>query len=273
MRQKKLTRKQLKSINESETIETIDLDFSIDALLSRLPINIDLAGIYFVSAFINILQGKKEYKRLTREIEKYNKLYEKNFKKYPLDSEEFTTRMIPKLRNIEVFYEPVIRHFSIAKILLVCCGESYINEVAYACINGRKLQEFDKLSIIGKWLFIQDVLKLKKKFGVDSNPLQGFDTLVKERNKLVHFKGMKKIVKNMEIPNYIFDLKLGPNECENNLKSVKDLISTLTLKWRGSYGPHWLKVNETNFRNPCFYIGNKEISMVLYSEIYDKGRV
>ena len=83
---------------------------------------------------------------------------------------------------------------------------------------------------------------------------------------------MKKTLQNLEIPDYISDLKLTPENCDANLESVRDLIRTINLKWRGSYGPNWLSTEGETFRNPCFYVGNREIPMVLYSETYDKGR-
>jgi hypothetical protein len=271
MKQKRLSRKEIQSIKEPEAIESFESDIDGFMVVNNLPLNLDLSGIYFVSAYINYLNGVSEYKKLINEFVKYNKAYERRAKKYSLKSDDFISYMTHKIRNIEIFYEPVVRHFSTAKILLVCCAETFVNEVAGVCMNGRKLDEFDKLSIIGKWLFIQDILKLEKKFNLDSQPMQGFGLLIKERNKLVHFKGMKESLKTLEIPNFINDLKLTPKGCKSNFNAVRDMITTLNLKWRGSYGPGWLKVNESGFRNPCFYLGNRELAMVLYSDEYDKA--
>ena len=272
MKQKRLTKKEITSIREPEIIGTIEASFDTKTLLEKIPINLDLAGIFYVSAFINIIQGEKEYHKLLKGVEKYKKVYKTREKKYPTNSDDFITLMLSEIRNIEILYEPVIRCFSIAKILLVCCAESFVNEVASVVLKGRKLDEFDKLSIIGKWLFIQDLLHLEDKFDLDRNPLQGFNLLVKERNKLVHFKGIEGTLKALEIPNYIDDLKITPQHCRANFESVKDLIRTLNLKWKGSYGPNWLDVEVNSYRNPCFYLGNREASMVLYSDVYDKGK-
>ena len=83
--------------------------------------------------------------------------------------------MLSKIRNTEILDEPVIRYFSTAKILLVCCAEAFVDEIAAVVVKGRKLDEFDKLSVIGKWLFIQDLLQLDEKFNLDRKPLQGFN--------------------------------------------------------------------------------------------------
>jgi hypothetical protein len=272
MKQKKLTKKEIALIKEPKPIETIEIEIDSTTLLSNLPLNLDLAGIFFISAFININQGEKEYNKLQKEIDKYKKTYKSQEKKHSIDTDDFVTHMLSKIRNMEIFYEPVVRYFSTAKILLVCCAEAFVNEISSVVLKGRKLAEFDKLSVIGKWLFIQDILKLDKKFDLDRNPLQGLNLLVKERNKLVHFKGIKGTLKTLEIPNYIDELKLTPEHCKANFESVRDLIITISLKWRGSYGPGWLNTEDKQFRNPCFYLGNSMTPMVLYSEVYDKGR-
>jgi hypothetical protein len=272
MKQKRLTRKEIQSIKEPEPIETFEIGVSTESLINAFPIYLDLAGIYFVSAYINYCNGLKKYNSLLKEINKYNKAYEIKAKKCEVSSDEFITHMTHKIRNIEIFYEPVVRHFSIAKILLACCAESFVNEVASVCLSGRKLNEFDKLSIIGKWLFIQDILKIDKRISPDNHMIQGFNSLIIERNKLIHFKGLNGSLGKLEIPRFIEDLKLTPNDCELNFKAVRELISTFSRNWRGSYGPNWLNVDEEGFRNPCFYLGNREISMFLYSDEYDKPR-
>ncbi len=137
-------------------------------------------------------------------------------------------------------------------------------------MKGRSLDEFDKLSIIGKWIFIQELVKLKNKLTVDNSPMQGFLELTRERNRLVHFKGMKKEIKLPEIPNYMDELKLTPKDSLKNLVSVRDLISSFSLEWKGTSGPGWLSCDEGNYRNPCFYLGNREVATVLYSDKYDK---
>jgi len=149
-----------------------------------------------------------------------------------------------------------------------------VNEVANSVLTGSKFDEFDKLSLSGKWIFIQDIMKLKKQMAVDKNPLQGFVQLIKERNKLVHFKGRKKELELLEIPNYLEDFNLTPSDCKRNLENVRELIICFSLNWRGSYGPDWLNVDDRgSYRNPCFFLGNREISSVLYSDKNDKKRM
>ena len=108
---------------------------------------------------------------------------------------------------------------------------------------------------------------------IDKNPLQGFIQLTKQRNRLVHFKGMKKNLQLLEIPNYLDDLKLTPKDCLNNLESVTNLIRSFSLAWIGSYGPDGLKADKGNYRKLCFYLGNRNAAGYLYSDKYDKDRL
>jgi hypothetical protein len=248
--------------------------FTTPNFVKSFKLNLDLAGIYFVNAYMQIKQGEKEFKRLEKEIVKYHASYKRRAKKFGIESEDFITYQLHKLRDIEVYYEPVVRNFATAKILLSCCAEAYVNEVANSVLTGSKFDEFDKLSLSGKWIFIQDIMKLKKLITVDKNPLQGFVQLIKERNKLVHFKGRKKELQLLEIPNYLEDFNLTPSDCNRNLENVRELIMRFSLNWIGSYGPDWLNVDDRGlYRNPCFFLGNREIANVLYSDKNDKKRM
>lgn len=258
--------------NEMEIINDLLKDVPIIGWAKVFKVNLDLAGVFYVNACLQFLEGEKEFKILEEEIN----IYEKNLKvkkeKEPdkLESDDFVTDQFSKLRELEIHYEPVVRYFSTVKILLVCCAETFVNELAAVALKGKSLEEFDKLSITGKWIFIQLLLKIEEPLEVGKKPFQDFTELVKERNKLVHFKGSKKSIDTFEIPTYIFDLKLTIKDCRKNLKSVKDLIREFSLKWKGAYGPDWLDIDDKeSFRNPCFYLGNRESGLVLWSDNID----
>jgi hypothetical protein len=256
--QKKTKKKQEENLQEIA-------EFLVDTKRwsASVPLHLDLSGIYFVAAYKSYLEGLTKYNKLSIELDKYHHFYQSRLNLFPKDTNEFSQPLFKKIRRIEHFYEPVIRCFSTSKILLVCCIESYINVVASAAINGKKQDEFDKLSIMGKWLIIQDIIKIKRKFGLDSFPLQGISQLIADRNKLVHFKGLKTSLNSLEIPKFIESLKLNPNECEQNIKAVQLLIKTFSLGWRGSSGPYWLNFNQDDYRNPCFYLGRVDAALIM----------
>lgn len=261
----------VKKANEHNIEEAIDIsDEFIPWLLKNGKLNLELAGIMFVNAHLQFKEGEKYFKKLELEKDKYNLAYKERAKKFDKTSESFYTFFVPRLRNIETLYEPTVRHFATCKILLVCCAETFINEVADVKLTGRSFSEFDKLSIVGKWVFIQDILKLKKKITLDKNPLQAFSSLVAERNKLIHFKGLKKDLNLLEIPDFLESLKLTPQDCKTNINAVKELIRSFCLQWNDSYGPDWLDADKENYRNPCFYTGNRQFPWLFYSTKHDK---
>lgn len=263
-----MTKRKIKHDVEEEN-EAVD-DF-INLWLKNGKLNLELAGIMYVNAILQFNEGEKYYRKLELERKKYAHAHSERAKKFDKSSESFYTYILPRLRNIEVIYEPTVRYFSTCKILLVCCVETFINEVADVKLTGRYFLEFDKLSIVGKWIFIQDILKLKKRITLDRNPLQDFSSLVSERNKLVHFKGMKKDLSPLEIPDFLESLKLTTKDCLKNIAAVKELIKNLSEKWTGSNGPDWLNADKKKYRNPCFYTGNREAPLILFSNKYDKN--
>lgn len=261
-------KRQTKEQVRSDETSSASLDF-----INKSSLNLDLAGILFVNSYMQIKEGKFAYRKLQKEIVKYKLSYERRAAKFDLESDGFITHQLHKLRDLEVFYEPVVRHFATAKILLVTCAEAFVNEVANAVLKGKSLVEFDKLSPVGKWIFIQDLAKIKGRIGLDSNPLQGFIELVKDRNKLVHFKGDRKYLQILEIPNYLEEYRFTPESCERNFENVRNLLESFSLKWIGSYGPDWLHPDDKmQFRNPCFFLGNRKVATVLYSDKQDKER-
>lgn len=272
MKQKRLTKKEIQSIKEPKAIESIVWDVTAEEMMTHVPINLDLSGVFFISSIMNQIQGENHHLKYTKEFSLYERRRQRIAQKHGITSDAFLTEMSHFLRELEIVYEPVIRHFSIVKIMLTCCVESYINEVASTCLKGKKLDEFDKLSIFGKWIFIQDLLKMNKKLEIGKRPFQGLQKLITERNKITHFKGMRRSLFGFEVPDFLNDLKLTPKDCQSNIDSVRNLIIEFNLSWRDSYGPNWLNELDEGYRNPCFYLGSREASMVLYSEKYDKGR-
>ena len=256
---------------ELEIINEILKDIPAIAYAKVNKINLDLAGVFYVNAWLQFLEGEESYNKLQNEINIYEEELnrEKEKEEAEMESDDFVTSQFSKLRELEVFYEPVVRYFSTLKILLVCCAETFVNEVSSVSLDGRGLKEFDKLSIIGKWIFIQRILELKDPLDVGKKPFQDLAELVTERNKLVHFKGSKKSIDTFEIPTYIFDLNLTINDCRKNFEAVKGVIREFSLKWKGAYGPDWLYIEEEKFRNPCFYLGTRKSGMVLWSDKID----
>jgi hypothetical protein len=242
---KKSSNKQPPKTNE-KIIQSIPIDIEIDHLINKMDINLDLAGIFFIAGWEHMGKGKKAFDKLESKKQNYNKLRNKinklrqfieNFSKvkkkggkFNNELEEYILKLISNLRELELYYEPVIKHFSLAKILFVASAEAYVNEVAAVAIKGKSSQdEFDKLSLIGKWLFLPKLMRMKKIFLLDRDPLQSFSELVRSRHKLIHFKFKPRKLIDYDITPFIDELSLSFKKTEEAFKSVKNLTTVPTL--------------------------------------------
>ncbi len=256
---------------------------TIDSIISKTCIRLELPGIFYVTAWQHYIEANNSYKNLRGKIDLHLKKLSDSlefFRKYS-KKKRITEKdkivyadqecmMLQSIRRIELFYEPVVSHSATAQILLVSCAEAFINEIAEITLRGeRQFKEFDKLSVVGKWLFLPQVIRLKRKFTLDQGPLQGFAKLVSQRNKLIHYKTRAYTPKNFEIPTFINDMGLIPIETRKGIIAVKELIQKFSLSWTGSYGPDWLNPENEGFRRPCFYCHTREAPMVLVDESID----
>ena len=187
--------------------------------------------------------------------------------------ENLETDLLHRLRDLELSFEPVVQSFASAYILLVASAEAFINEIADVELKGRSEEEFDKLSVIGKWLFLPRLLGFRKKFKLDRDPLQGFAEVVRRRNKLIHHKAQALPLEDFDPAQVLKDLGLTPQHVERGVNCVRSLVREFSLTWKGAYGPDWLYPNKNTFRRPCFFIGDRKASLVLASNKIDGARL
>ena len=81
---------------------------------------------------------------------------------------------------------------------------------------------------------------------------------------------MKKEIEKLEVPTFIEDLKLTTGDSLNNIKSVHRLLENFNSNFKGAYAPDWAYIKSEKYRNPCFYLGNRLTSSVLWSDEIDK---
>lgn len=242
---------------------------------SNVDINLDLPGIYFAEAWSQYKNGLKLYKKLTKSIRKHDnlaKLFNDLGKKNPKKADKMGTDVIWSLRELEILYEPVVKHFALSTILLVGTAEAYINEVAEVLLSSRMYNEFDKLSLLGKWIFLPKICKIKVKWDVGSEPIQSLSKLISIRNRLMHFKGRRKKLDIFLTPRFIEEMDLVPDTIKRSFETVQESIKQFNLAWKGGFGPYWLYVETREFRNPCFYLFDRKIGGVLYSGRIDKKK-
>jgi len=134
-----------------------------------------------------------------------------------------------------------------------------VNSVATHVLTSSEFKEFEKLSPVGKWLFLPKLMKLKWSPGLDQGCLQQFAELAGRRNHVVHPR-ISKVAGVAAIGEFLKKLKLDEHVAKKGRQAVIDLIRGLSLSWRGSYGPDWLRPESAKARPPCLFLGSVEAS-------------
>lgn len=108
-----------------------------------------------------------------------------------------------------------------------------------AALNAYPLEEFDKLSITGKWLFLPKIIG-SASFDPGREPFQSFRALARTRNSLVHYKAKRERWKGYEVPGFLDQLALTKGDAEKSVHTAEAMIIRLaTLLGEGT--PDWTK--------------------------------
>jgi hypothetical protein len=117
---------------DEKIIESVPIDLDLHLLINKMDLNLDLAGIFFIAAWEHMEEGKKAFDKLEGKKQNYNKLLGKinklrqsvvnisqvKNKKTKLVNklEVLILQLISNLRKLELYYEPVTKHFSLARV-------------------------------------------------------------------------------------------------------------------------------------------------------------
>jgi hypothetical protein len=147
-------------------------------------------------------------------------------------------------------YGPMLQDLATAHILCVACAEAHINAQAQTHLRGRDWDAFERLPVDAKWLFLP---KLLRQLGFDpgAEPFQGFNELLRVRNRLVHFRLHKEPWNSPGVPGFVTGLGLTLESAERSLNSVDGMVTELARQLRQDR-PHWLTVEDVNFFEVTF---------------------
>ena len=113
-------------------------------------------------------------------------------------------------------------------------------------LGGRTRDEFDRISITGKWLFLPRLLGHD---GLDpgKEPIQSLTELVKCRNLLVHYKGMEEGWRGYgDVPSFLPRLGLTHDSAKRSLECVPALVRELA-NILGHDPPTWLNPGDESY--------------------------
>jgi hypothetical protein len=124
-------------------------------------------------------------------------------------------------------------------ILSAAALEAHMNLIAKEILKGKNLEQFEKISLEGKWLFSPKILGLTG-FEPGDQPFQRFSKLLKYRNNLVHYKRLKEEWVYGAIPQFVRKLGLTLEDSKESIAAVESMIEELA-KQLGLETPYWLR--------------------------------
>jgi hypothetical protein len=114
---------------------------------------------------------------------------------------------------------------------------------AGATLQGRSFDEFDKLSVSGKWLFYPRLIGVGS-YDPGQQPFQGFQVLIGRRNALVHYKvRTNRLRYGFAVPDFVEQMGLRTREMEESLKTVSSMVASLATMERREL-PGWIANDE-----------------------------
>jgi hypothetical protein len=239
------------------------MNVSSENLAMMLPLNLDLAGVFFHEALERFEAGSLSLSRLYEDLPQHG---ERVLRATSSESEDLRedawVDVIQGVGGLEPAFGGAIREFAVGQILLVAAAEAYANAVAHHSLGGASAALFDKLSPTGKWLFLPDVLRIKWKPNLSRKPLQDFADLVVRRNQLIHPKQIR-IRGVVGVEEFLKRIGADPKVASRDLECVRCMIREFNLNWNESYGPDWLDPENARQKPPCFFAGSIEFSLRL----------
>jgi hypothetical protein len=144
-------------------------------------------------------------------------------------------------------YGILLENVGTVHILSVASLGAHINIRAESFFSSSRLLEaFERLSLDAKWLMFPRLHGLRG-FDTGSEPFQGFDRLVKIRNRLVHYRTQREPWRGASVPpKFLTDLGLTTEDAEHSLAAVKGMTTELATQL-GESAPWWVDREATNF--------------------------
>lgn len=210
-----------------------------------------LDALYYRSAVEHHQLLKKDRKEIEKHRVKYKRLRDKEKKiisnhggdiyaAYD-DLEPVYIQMEDVDYQIAEAYAPFLRNISHVHIFSAASLECHINARAKKELSRYQFDEFDKLSLTGKWLFFPKIAGLEQ-YNPGKQPFQYLVKLVKTRNNLMHYKERSEDWSGMFVPSFLSKLGFTQRDASSSLKATEKMISSLSIKMKEET-PLWLKLD------------------------------
>ena len=186
-------------------------------------VSLDTPGLFFVEARRRVARGTKGLARLLPELKRHRARVVTAIATRGTNSDDAWIGVIHGVSGLETMFGSTVREFAVADVLLVAAAESYINTIAEHVLTSADAEQFEKLTPVGKWLFLPQLMKLKWKPTLASGSLQQFAAIVARRNRTVHPHPLR-VDGTVQVDAFITKLKLGATSAKAGVDAVRDLI-------------------------------------------------
>jgi hypothetical protein len=196
-----------------------------------------------------IKKAEGEWRSLEEMEEKIHSRYERKFLE-DYDEDEDASSQYDELEPIYIqmesahysigeAYAPLIKEIAVVHILCVATLEAHVNSVSAETLKGRDRDQFERLALEAKWLFLPKLLGYRG-FDPGRQPYQGFSNLLKYRNELVHYKGLKEEWIYGAVPQFLRKIGLTIEQAQQSIKCTEGMIRKL-CEMRKVEAPFWLR--------------------------------
>jgi hypothetical protein len=152
---------------------------------------------------------------------------EENSFDYSTEMERISIAIENQGQSVGFAYAPILENIAMTHLLCGACLEAHINQKAEQLLSSREFEDFDRMTITGKWLFLPKILG-HAGFDPGNEPFQSFDQLIKWRNKLAHYKELRESWSmRYPVPEFLTKLGLTVPQAEKSHQATRAIVHAL----------------------------------------------
>lgn len=143
-------------------------------------------------------------------------------------------------------YGPFLQNLAAVHVFAAAALEAHVNIRGQELLSGRLLALFERLPLDAKWLFLP---RLHSLIGFDpgAQPYQGFDRLIRTRNKLMHYKVQREPWCGSDVPpQFLEAIGLSLEAAEESVATVRKMAKELAHQL-GERAPWWLDADNPSY--------------------------
>jgi hypothetical protein len=148
--------------------------------------------------------------------------------------------------DVGAAYGPFLQHLAATHVFAAAALEAHVNIRGQELPAGRTLDLFERLSLDSKRLFLPRLRGLAG-FDPGTQPFQGFDRLIRIRNKLVHYRVHREPWRGSAVPpQFLEELGLSLEAAEGSIAAAREMAKELARQL-GDREPWWLDAESANY--------------------------